>query len=524
MSESVDDTIVEPTTISGEPFKNPEEGWAPKVIPKSGPKFLGLGKGERGELMRLHRNLGHPDPEKFCRFLLERGAKPEIVEGAKDMCCDTCVETKTGPKLSQPGKIHPNLDFNDVVGADGAYWRNKNGKVFHFMHFIDESTLFHVGGLSERKVESQIQTYQEIWVQWAGPSRMLYLDPAGEYVNDAWAASLQSDGTKVSMTAGEAHWQNGRSEAHGKIVKTMLTRMERDCDIGTEAEFSRCLRQVFNAKNSLSRINGFTPEQCLLGKSRHLPGSIMSDPDASSHALADSDTPEGLRFRQDLMRRELARKAYVQADNDSAFRRALLRQSRPGKVEYEQGDWVLYWRRQKGNNRIERGRWYGPAQVVAVEHKRVVWLSHLGRLVRASPEQIRPASLREYSNLPRGEDNQIKNEEPKGKSFVDLNGEPEDFPPREGETEENEYSPGTPRDSTGDTSQPEQEDFPIDTPTEVEETEPVLPHEVPVPDWETDQEDSLFGDDVTMSNSDRGIWEIGFTNEEWETEVAETFW
>ena len=142
----------------------------------------------------------------------------------------------------------------------------RSGKVFHFMHFIDESTLFHVGGLSERKVENQIQSYQEIWVQWAGPSRLLYLDPAGEYVNDAWAASLQSDGTKVSMTAGEAHWQNGRSEAHGKIVKAMLTRMEKDCDIDTEAEFSRCLRQVFNAKNSLSRVNGFTPEQCLLGK------------------------------------------------------------------------------------------------------------------------------------------------------------------------------------------------------------------------------------------------------------------
>ena len=97
------------------------------------------------------------------------------------------------------------------------------------------------------------------------------------------------------------------------------------------------MRHVFAAKNSLSRVNGFTPEQCLLGKSRHLPGSIMSDSDASSHALADSESPEGIKFRQDLMRRELARKAYVQADNDSAFRRALLRQSRPGKVECEQG-------------------------------------------------------------------------------------------------------------------------------------------------------------------------------------------
>ena len=213
------------------------------------------------------------------------------------MCCDTCVETRSKPKLSQPGKIHEPMDSNDVAGADGAYWRNKQGRVFHFMHFIDESTMFHVVVLCERKVESQIQAYQEAWVHWAGPCRTLYLDPAGEYVNDAWAAHLQGDNTKVSMTAAEAHWQNGRCESHVKTVKLMLTRMERHIDIGTAAEFSRCLGQVFAAKDSLSRVNGFTPEQCLLGKSRHLPGSLVSDQEAGSHALADSNTPKGLRFR-----------------------------------------------------------------------------------------------------------------------------------------------------------------------------------------------------------------------------------
>ena len=307
---------------SGVKVINDPEGWAPKIIPKSGPKFLSLDKGEQRELRRLHVNLGHPDPEKFARFLMERHAKPEVVAGSRDMCCDTCIETQNKPKLTQPGRIHEDLDFNDLVGADGAYWRNKHGRVFHFMHFIDESTLFHVGALSERKVESQIQVYQEAWVHWAGPSRVLYLDPAGEYVSDSWAAHLQGDGTRVAMTAAEAHWQNGRCEAHGKIVKSMLTRMEKDMDIDTEAEFSRCLRQVFSAKNSLSRVNGFTPKQCLLEKSKHLPGSLVSDENAGSHALAESNTPEGLHFRQSLLRRELARKAYVQMDNDSAFRRA----------------------------------------------------------------------------------------------------------------------------------------------------------------------------------------------------------
>ena len=40
--------------------------------------------------------------------------------------------------------------------------------------------------------------------------------------NDAWAAQLQMEGIKVSMTAAAARWQNGRAEIHGKIVKDML--------------------------------------------------------------------------------------------------------------------------------------------------------------------------------------------------------------------------------------------------------------------------------------------------------------
>ena len=46
--------------------------------------------------------------------------------------------------------------------------------------------------------------------------------------------------------------------------------------------------------------------------------------------------------------------------------------------------------------RRERGRWYGPARVAVIERNRVIWLTHGHRLIRASPEQLRPASLREW--------------------------------------------------------------------------------------------------------------------------------
>ena len=43
------------------------------------------------------------------------------------MQCDVCLETQKKPKLPHPSTIHDDLDFNDVVGADGAYWKSKIG-------------------------------------------------------------------------------------------------------------------------------------------------------------------------------------------------------------------------------------------------------------------------------------------------------------------------------------------------------------------------------------------------------------
>ena len=178
----------------------------------------------------------------------------------------------------------------------------------------------------------------------------------------------------------------------------MLTRMDKQEPMLTESAFRLCLRQAVLAKNSLSRVQGFIPEQAVFGKMSRIPASIVSDSEGASHALASSDSREGLAFRQSLQRREQARVAFVQSDNENAYRRALLRRSRPACQSFEAGDWILYWRRNKGGHRTEKGTCYGPAQVVCGD-KKVVWVSHCGRLIRAAPEQLRSAYMREWQAM-----------------------------------------------------------------------------------------------------------------------------
>ena len=487
-------------------------GWAPRPIAVSGPAFTRLKGEDQGEIRRLHHNLGHPTPELFEKFMKERGASREILEGIADFQCPTCAEHRKGPSTSRPGRIHRDLDFNDEVGGDGAYWKNAKGKVFHFMHFIDEGTLYHTGAPGGRSVDEQIRLFEDCWLQWAGPCKLLYLDPAGEYVNDAWATFLQKENIRVSMSAGESHWQLGRCERHGAIIKNMLTRMDNETPIDTEEEFRRCLRQVFNAKNSLSRIGGFTPEQALLGKSRSIPGSLMSDEEAGSHAIADCDSTEGQLFRRSLLRREQARKSFITADNDSSFRRALLRRSRPDRMIFEKGDWVLYWRRQKGGGRSERGRWHGPSQVVAVENEKIIWVSHCGRLIRASPEQLRPASLREYMSLPRGSDGGVIDDVPRDgngpRDFVALDDVPPEVGGGVGSQPESEVShPDTPPASEYTPTEPME----VEAPVIPEDTmdEPMDASEVPIP-VETDDELFVFGYEHSFPSTVCPCYEISF--------------
>ena len=337
--------------ISPMEVQNPErsevevEAWAPKIIPKSGPAFEALSNQQKNDLRRLHSNLGHPSPEKLCRVLTENGADAQVIAAARDYQCDVCVENKPGPTLPSPSTIHELREFNDCVGCDGVYWKSRAGVVYHFMHFIDEATLFHLGTPSGRTVEEQIKTLEDTWLHWAGPCKILYLDPAGGYVNDKWHEFLQKENIRVSMTAGDSHWQLGRAESHGHIVKRMLSSMDLEEPIVSFDDFRRCLRQAFAAKNSMGQVRGFSPEQAVLGKSKSLPGSLMADHEATSHSLLDSESPEGVKFREDLQRRERARRAFVSADNDSSIRRALLRRPRREPPEFKKGDWVLYWRK-----------------------------------------------------------------------------------------------------------------------------------------------------------------------------------
>ena len=348
-----------------------------------GSKFRQLDKGTQDNLMKLHKNLGHPDNRLFAKVLTEQQWSKEIIDGVSDMQCPVCFEAQR-PKLARPAHLSEPREFNELVIMDGVDWTSQEGNKYHFYHVIDAGTNFHVAFVTDNRTSSQvIEQFRTHWLQWAGPPKMLLTDSAGEFCSEEFSQFLQANDVKATIVPAESHWQMGRGERHGAIIQGMLDKYQVDHAIRSDEDLREALSQCTMAKNSLSRHKGYSPEILVLGKSRHSPSCNSNEPHDSSEWLSENPDFEISEFCQNLKRRESARKAFIIADHDQKLRRAWLRRSRPARQLYAPGDWVMFWRHNRVNN---QGQWHGPAKIVLTEDQNVLWLTHLSRLYRCAPE------------------------------------------------------------------------------------------------------------------------------------------
>ena len=273
----------------------------------------------------------------------------------------------------------------------------------------------------------------------------------------------------------------------------MLSRLDKEAPIINDALLDQALLQVFNAKNSLVRHKGYAPEQIVLGKSIRVPGSVSSDEELSSHALTEGSDLEAEAHRRRLELRCRARQSFFEADNCQTIRRAMLRRSNPVRGPYVAGAWVLYWTKKTSPNRLAAGRWHGPAKVICQEGQSIVWVAHGSTILRCAPENLRPASLREWQNLTSSGIEELSSRTGGASTFVDLTAPNPEVPSRGPAVSSNANSSGpseviapvpTPaapaaqgaRDSEDEVAQPEQELTPQ---VSSQEPEPLTSREAP---------------------------------------------
>jgi len=286
------------------------------------------------------------------------------------------------------------MEFNEKVSTDGFDWKSQSGLSVYVLHILDDATRFHLGIRTQRDSQLLTKNFKTMWMSWAGvPSQVMH-DQGGEFISEEWKSFLQEHGMQPILTT--APWQRGRIERHGGVIKEMLDRIDQEQPITNLKQFDEALYQCFHAKNTLSIVQGYSPEQAVLGKASKLPASIVSDEDLTAHLTCDGQDLASNKFKEKLELRALARSAFSKADNSAAIRRALSHQSRGVIHSWSCGQLCMYWDKRKAPNMLEKGRWCGPAQVVCSESRTVVWITHLNRLLRCARENLRPVSLREF--------------------------------------------------------------------------------------------------------------------------------
>ena len=377
---------VEPRDVTiSPPVLNP-------VVAHHGPKFKNLSEADQAWLSKVHKNLGHPGTHKLKIALQQQGVKKEVLDAIDDFHCSTCHESQR-PKEARPSALPEVREFNDCVGCDGIKWTSQSGKHYYFFHYIDAATNFHLANHTHQTdAAGAVQSLRDTWVQWAGPCKELIVDGASSFCSEHFSQQTQGLNIHVKVVAAYAHWQLGKTERHGEILQEMLRKYDKEHPITNSDEFTTALTLCCNAKNALARQRGYTPEILVLGKSRVLPGTNSQDEPDASHVLAECPSPEGIAFREQLAKRETARKAFITADNNDRIRRAILRKSRPHRGVYKNGDIVMLWKPPIGQ---QVGRWIGPSRVINQEDNHIVWITHLGKIFRAAPEHIRSLSCRE---------------------------------------------------------------------------------------------------------------------------------
>ena len=363
-------------------------------VPSHGPMFRGLPQPLQQMIAKVHKNLGHPDTRQLQQALKRNGWSDVIIQAVQDFQCDVCFE-KSQPKAPRPAHIHAPREFNDLVVFDGVDWSDGQGNKFTFVHFLDTATNFQIAvPFFRQSTEEFMECFRNTWMRWAGAPREVMFDSQTGFNSEQFSRFLQEHSIRSHVIPTGAHWQMGRCERHGGILLRMLDKFHVDQPIANWQDFERALQLLCNAKNSLSRHAGFTPEILVLGKSQHVPGSNTDDTDSAGFLGLDDPSADGSRFAQQVAKREAARIAFIKADHCQALRKAMHARSRPDRMQFAIGDHVMYWRQGKG---AEPGSWHGPARIIMLEQPNTVWISHMTRLYRCAPEHVRSVSSREMS-------------------------------------------------------------------------------------------------------------------------------
>ena len=104
------------------------------------------------------------------------------------------------------------------------------------------------------------------WRKPYGAPKDMLCDPGRSNLGKEMATGVETDGTKMRGTAGEAHEKNGGVERAGRTVWRILRKILQDVVPRGQAEYLDRVPAAVDAKDRIYRRFGFSPYQLAFGR------------------------------------------------------------------------------------------------------------------------------------------------------------------------------------------------------------------------------------------------------------------
>lgn len=230
------------------------EALAPQGIVFEVPEGKRLDSAAQNALRKIHCNLGRPSNDDLRRFTRQARAPQELVEAISWMKCFACARTQR-PRTHRSTRMPPHdIQFNDQVMLDGFHLKDAKNKGHWFLSMLDRCTMYHqITRIDDHSPETFIEVFMDHWVKWAGRPIEVSIDMERGFGSDKFASALGEAGIQVVPIAGQAHWQHGKVERHGAIIKEMMAKVLVHGDVVGTNQVIWAANEVTNCKNSLVR-------------------------------------------------------------------------------------------------------------------------------------------------------------------------------------------------------------------------------------------------------------------------------
>ena len=359
-----------------------------------------LNKKMRSSLAHLHVALGHISNDKLARMLAQNGAKESILDAAKQLKCQVCLQVQS-PQATPKAAFNRPMGFNERLVSDTFYVWDTNGEKFAVTHLMDAFSMYMVATVSKDAAASAtVGLLRDKWFSIFGPPATLMTDQGPEYCGVV-EQLLRTFAVFHDMVPPTAHWRMALAERHGAVIKLLLMKIVKEVTASGLDDMQTAATSAVAARNRQTRVGGFSPIQLVFGKDTSIPSHLMEALAGQFKFQLSNPTSVEDAFRRSADMRKAATDAFQWLETNEALRRAAGSRARLPRLELlTEGAQVMFWeppphRRGMAKRLQDQISWVGPAVVAAVERKdgsiKRVWVRYRHKLKGLPLEYIRLA-------------------------------------------------------------------------------------------------------------------------------------